>query len=270
VTVASLGLTMSTVGAATAPTTTAALDPAEANPTSTSTAAEPDDGEATTTTTGRGGDTTTSTSAAEPTSTSGGGGTTTTTTAASSETTPAEDDGAETTGVTEVSDATTETFEITTSTRRFTQPGGLTPTSAAETSIAVTRTTTQTIVEEASADDRRRVQLVISLLSVVGLLIMLLTWRYWVWTNPRRGYTYSRAKLVVPRGDPALLDDDVEGGYHAANGNGDAPRPGAVNGLEPAHGSPPDRLGTGVVSPQAGADPDPTDPGTPAHQRAGS
>lgn len=48
------------------------------------------------------------------------------------------------------------------------------------------------------------VYLIVGLLCVVGLLIATLTWRYWWFTDPRRGYSRSRA--VVSQ--KAVLDDD--------------------------------------------------------------
>ncbi len=46
-----------------------------------------------------------------------------------------------------------------------------------------------------------------ALLCVVGLLIATLTWRYWWFTDPRRGYTRSRAVL-----GQALAHDDEDTG----------------------------------------------------------
>jgi hypothetical protein len=47
------------------------------------------------------------------------------------------------------------------------------------------------------------VTIVVALLCVVGLLVATLTWRYWWFTDPRRGYVRSRA--VLARG--ATLDE---------------------------------------------------------------
>jgi hypothetical protein len=55
--------------------------------------------------------------------------------------------------------------------------------------------------EEGTDDDSQQVvRLVIGLLVVVALLIAVLTWRYWRYTDPRRGYAPSRARL--PGGGP--------------------------------------------------------------------
>ena len=66
--------------------------------------------------------------------------------------------------------------------------------------VAPTRTTAPS-----SGDgnrEQRIVWIVVGLLCVVGLLIATLTWRYWWFTDPKRGYTRSRA--VMGR---ALRDD---------------------------------------------------------------
>ncbi len=50
--------------------------------------------------------------------------------------------------------------------------------------------------------------LVVGLLCVVGLLIATLTWRYWWFTSPRRGFAKSRA-LMHQRALDDALDSEV-------------------------------------------------------------
>ena len=52
----------------------------------------------------------------------------------------------------------------------------------------------------AQTDDSsaRVVKLIVGILIVMGLISLVLTWRYWVHTNPRLGRSTSRAKL--PKG----------------------------------------------------------------------
>jgi hypothetical protein len=47
------------------------------------------------------------------------------------------------------------------------------------------------------------VRLVIAMLIVVGLLVGTLTWRYWHFTDPKRGLAPSRARLPHPSQPPA-------------------------------------------------------------------
>lgn len=61
-----------------------------------------------------------------------------------------------------------------------------------------------------SGDDSQDVlRLVMATLVVVGLLIGLLTWRYWRYSDPRRGLAPARARVPVSR--PPVSHDDVDG-----------------------------------------------------------
>ena len=86
--------------------------------------------------------------------------------------------------------------------------------------------------EEEGADDdsQQVVRLVIGLLVVIALLIAVLTWRYWRYTDPRRGYAPSRAWL--PAGGPESAAT-APASEPAANGATVAPAPPQPVGVAP-------------------------------------
>ena len=113
---------------------------------------------------------------------------------------------------------TDTTVRVGTTARPAATPATSGPTSSARPATTTTRSRPTTTVAEGpqssviipagsdrSGDDESRtvVTIVVALLAVVGLLVATLTWRYWWFTDPRRGYVRSRA--VLARG--ATLDD---------------------------------------------------------------
>jgi hypothetical protein len=118
---------------------------------------------------------------------------------------PVEEEVVEEEPVEEVVEEETTTSEVeepaTTTTRRVPSTTTTARATGPQSSlVAPTRTTAPS-----SGDgnrEQRIVWIVVGLLCVVGLLIATLTWRYWWFTDPKRGYTRSRA--VMGR---ALRDD---------------------------------------------------------------
>lgn len=132
--------------------------------------------------------------------------------------------------------------ETTTSTTRP-PPSTTTEATRGPQSSVVAPTTTQAETTSGSSREQRVVWLVVGLLCVVGLLIGTLTWRYWWFTNPRRGYARSRAILTQSQ---RQLRDDADSEVVAVWEDGQAVAPPEV----PVPGSPvvrdPDTLPTGM------------------------
>jgi hypothetical protein len=69
-----------------------------------------------------------------------------------------------------------------------------TPSSAAPGNTAPTAATSKPTAD----NSKQLLRLIIAMLIVVGLLVGTLTWRYWIYTDPRRGLAPSRARLPQP------------------------------------------------------------------------
>ena len=74
------------------------------------------------------------------------------------------------------------------------------PSSAASSNGAAT---SGTGAAQPADESQERLRLVMATLVVVGLIIGLLTWRYWRYSDPKRGLAPSRARLPVLRPQPA-------------------------------------------------------------------
>lgn len=102
--------------------------------------------------------------------------------------------------------------EETATTRATTRPTRPAPTMLASSTtvggpqsslVAPATATTASTTGTDTSREQRVVWLIVGLLCVVGLLIAALTWRYWWFTDPKRGYVRSRAVLS----QKALRDD---------------------------------------------------------------
>lgn len=131
--------------------------------------------------------------------------------------------------------------ETTTSTRRAATTTTTGTTRGPQSSVVAPTSTTAPDTGSGSSREQRVVWLVVGLLCVVGLLIGTLTWRYWWFTNPRRGYARSRAIMSHRQ-----LRDDADSEVVAVWEDGQAIEPPDV----PVPGSPvvrdPDTLPTGM------------------------
>ena len=154
---------------------------------------------------------------------------------------------------------TTTTAEETVATTRATTSSTIATTSTspqatttAPRSSVVAPSTTRS-VGGGTSREQHVVLLVVGLLCVVGLLIATMTWRYWWFTNPKRGYVKSRAVL-----NHRALQDDVDSELLRVWQNGKMVEPPDV----PVPGSPRVRAQTDVTEVWAPAGGDPDNPET--------
>ena len=112
----------------------------------------------------------------------------------------------------EVEEPTTTTTVRTTTTvapatTRPPAPGATTTSAAVPSSAASSNggATTGSGAESSGDDSQDVLRIVMATLVVVGLLIGLLTWRYWRYSDPKRGLAPARARIPVSR-SPTLVN----------------------------------------------------------------